>query len=144
MTFIEIALKNNLLLIKFDGTLQKSSSIPKEIKEDFFNNLDNKECLANSKFNINSDFEIYDFFLDFKTELKIWNNLVSQYIKILSTYECFSKENSFLFFSYFIKEFEKYNKENKSESDNLDNLIHNYVKEVITNGDHQIYPLNIK
>lgn len=141
MTFIEIIFENNSLSFKIDSFLQKSSTLSNQVIQEIFNKKRNYS--HEIKFNKTSNLKIFDFLIDCQTKSQIWNDLVQNYIQILLSYDCFFNENTFLFFSYFLKEFKNYSEQNSRNVGSTDQ-IHNYVKEIITNGNHQKYPLTKK
>lgn len=139
MYFVEILFSQDSLVFQIDSVLMKSSSISKKIVLNFFSNKETDIFKSQISFNKKSNFIIFDFYLDLNTKINIWNELTKNYLNILSNFDCFKQPDTFLFYSYFLKEFKKYSNvkdQNLADTESITN----FVKEIITNGEHNIFP----
>ena len=97
---------------------------------DFFSK-ENLSKKINYKFNKINGYKIYDLMTDLKTTNEVWNEAANEYFKIIEVNQEFSTEYEFLFFSYFLNQFERFN---ETSQKSLEANLNTFSKIVITNG----------
>lgn len=130
MSFIQIFLNGNMMVLKIDNFVDQMISLPCSVLNDFFS----KENLSHKlkyKFYKKSSFHVFDLLTDLKTPKEEWVNLANHYFMIVNQNQNLQDQQAFLFFSHFFKEFMKFKQHSeKSAEANLDT----FSKIVITTG----------